>query len=209
MTKKIIIIGVVYFTIVLTLFITCTPCVPLIYTYDITGISAVLKDNQFVELPDNSTKSIYSVRINCELSGKEYVEKKNTAYNALTTSAFATTTCHDYLDEINGLVNKIKDIEIICNKDIWGIEKGYPLDTTMYGLESPAFLWKQPMDSLIHSYNYRGLALDKYGRGYGHSRFYINFKKNTGNDFVKFAIRIYFINGESIQSETKSIRLTD
>jgi len=209
MTKKIIIIGVIYLTIVLTLFITCTPCVPFTYTYDITGISTVFKDNQFVELPDNSTKNIDSVRINCELSGKEYVEKSNTAYNAFISTAYATTTCHDYLDVYNGLVNKIKDVEIICDKDIWGIKKGFPLDTTMYGVENTAFLWKQSMDSLIHTYNYRGIALDKYGKGYGDSRFYINFKRNTGNDFVKFSLKINFVNGETIQSETKSIRLTN
>jgi len=207
MTKKIIIIGVIYLTIVLTLFITCTPCVPFTYTYDITGISTVFKDNQFVELPDNSTKNI--VRINCELSGKEYVEKSNTAYNAFISTAYATTTCHDYLDVYNGLVNKIKDVEIICDKDIWGIKKGFPLDTTMYGVENTAFLWKQSMDSLIHTYNYRGIALDKYGKGYGDSRFYINFKRNTGNDFVKFSLKINFVNGETIQSETKPIRLTN
>ena len=209
MTKKIIIIGVIYLTIVLTLFITCTPCVPFTYTYDITGISTVFKDNQFVELPDNSTKNIDSVRINCELSGKVYVEKSNTAYNAFISTAYATTTCHDYLDVYNGLVNKIKDVEIICDKDIWGIKKGFPLDTTMYGVENTAFLWKQSMDSLIHTYNYRGIALDKYGKGYGDSRFYINFKRNTGNDFVKFSLKINFVNGETIQSETKPIRLTN
>ena len=209
MTKKIIIIGVIYLTIVLTLFITCTPCVPFTYTYDITGISTVFKDNQFIELPDNSTKDIDSVRINCELSGKVYVEKSNTAYNAFISTAYATTTCHDYLDVYNGLVNKIKGVEIICDKDIWGIKKGFPLDTTMYGVESTAFLWKQSMDSLIHTYNYRGIALDKYGKGYGDSRFYINFKRNTGNDFVKFSLKINFVNGETIQSETKSIRLTN
>ena len=209
MTKKIIIIGVIYLTIVLTLFITCTPCVPFTYTYDITGISTVFKDNQFVELPDNSTKNIDSVRINCELSGKEYVEKSNTAYNAFISTAYATTTCHDYLDVYNGLVNKIKDVEIICDKDIWGIKKGFPLDTTMYGVENKAFLWKQSMDSLSHTDNYRGIALDKYGKGYGDSRFYINFKRNTGNDFVKFSLKINFVNGETIQSETKPIRLTN
>ena len=209
MTKKIIIIGVIYLTIVLTLFITCTPCVPFTYTYDITGISTVFKDNQFIELPDNSTKDIDSVRINCELSGKEYVEKSSTVYIAIISTAYATTTCHDYLDVYNGLVNKIKGVEIICDKDIWGIKKGFPLDTTMYGVESTAFLWKQSMDSLIHTYNYRGIALDKYGKGYGDSRFYINFKRNTGNDFVKFSLKINFVNGETIQSETKSIRLTN
>ena len=209
MTKKIIIIGVIYLTIVLTLFITCTPCVPFTYTYDITGISTVFKDNQFVELPDNSTKNIDSVRINCELSGKVYVEKSSTVYNAIISTAYATTTCHDYLDVYNGLVNKIKDVEIICDKDIWGIKKGFPLDTTMYGVENTAFLWKQSMDSLIHTYNYRGIALDKYGKGYGDSRFYINFKRNTGNDFVKFSLKINFVNGETIQSETKPIRLTN
>ena len=209
MTKKIIIIGVIYLTIVLTLFITCTPCVPFTYTYDITGLSTVFTDNQFVELPDNSTKNIDSVRINCELSGKEYVEKSETAYNAFISSAYATTTCHDYLDVYNGLVNKIKNIEITCDKDIWGIEKGFPLDTTMYGVENTAFLWKQSMDSLIHTYNFHGIAIDKYGKGYGDSRFYINFKRNTGNDFVKFSLKINFVNGETIQSETKPIRLTN
>lgn len=209
MTKKIVIIGVIYLIIVLTLFITCTPCVPFTYTYDITGISTVFKDNQFVELPDKSTKNIDSVRINCELSGKEYVEKSNTAYNAFISTAYATTTCHDNLDVYNGLVNKIKDVEIICDKDIWGIKKGFPLDTTMYGIENTAFLWKQSMDSLIHTYNYRGIAIDKYGNGYGDSRFYIRFKRNTGNDFVKFSLKINFVNGETIQSETKFIRLTN
>ena len=132
MTKKIIIIGVIYLTVVLTLFITCTPCVPFTHTYDITGISTVLKKYLFNELPENSTVSIDSVRVNCEISGKEYIEKSNTAYNAFISSAYATTTCHDYLDVYNGLVNKIKNIEIICDKDSWGIKKGFPLDTTMY-----------------------------------------------------------------------------
>ena len=164
---------------------------------------------QTCALPIYSTVSIDSVRVNCEISGKEYIEKSNTAYNAFISSAYATTTCHDYLDVYNGLVNKIKNIEIICDKDIWGIKKGFPLDTTMYGVESTAFLWKQSMDSLIHTYNYSGIAIDKFGKGYGDSRFYINFKRNTGNDFVKFSLRINFVNGETIQSETKSIKLTD
>ena len=209
MTRKIFIIGVIYLTIVLTLFITCTPCVPFTYTYDITGISTVFKKYLFNELPENSTVSIDSVRINCEISGKEYIEKSNIAYNAFISSAYATTTCHDYLDVYNGLVNKIKNIEIICDKDIWGIKKVFPLDTTMYGVENTAFLWKQSMDSLIHTYNFHGIAIDKYGKGYADSRFYINFKRNTGNDFVKFSLRINFVNGETIQSETKSIKLTD
>ena len=79
----------------------------------------------------------------------------------------------------------------------------------MYGVENTAFLLKQSMDSLIHTYNFHGIAIDKYGKGYGDSRFYINFKRNTGNDFVKFSLKINFVNGETIQSETKSIRLTN
>jgi len=209
MTKKIFIIGVIYLTIVLTLFITCTPCVPFTYTYDITGVSAVFKDNQFVEFPDNSTKNIDSVRINCELSGKEYIKESSTAYNNFMSSAYATTTCHDYLDSWKGLVNKIKNIEIVCNKDVWGVKEGFPLDTTMYGVEKYAFLEKQSMDSLIRIYNYQSLALDKDGRGYGRSRFYIYFKRGSGTDFVKFTMKINLLNGETIMGETKSIKLTN
>jgi hypothetical protein len=183
--------------------------VPFTYTYDITGITTVLKDNKFVELPDSLTISIDSVRINCELSGKEYVEKSNTVYHAFISSAYATTSCHDYLDVYNGLVNKIKNVELICDKDIWGIKKGFPLDTTMYGVERIAFFTKQSMDSLIQFYNFKSIALDKYGRGHAHSRFYINIKRNTGNDFTKFTLRINFVNGESVQGETKYVRLTE
>lgn len=209
MTKKIIILVSIYLSIVLLLFITCKPCVSYTFTYDITGITTVLKDNQFIELSDYSTKNIDSVRINCELSGIEYIDKSDLAYNAFFSSAYATTTCHDYLDEYKGLVNKIKTIEITCNKDIWGIKNGQPLDTTLYGIECTGFLFEQSIDSLIHFYNFNNIAIDREGRGYGHSRFYVNFKRDTGNDFVKFSLIINFFNGDTIRSETKSIRLTN
>jgi len=187
---------------------TCGPCEPIIHSYDVKSITVGYVDYNLSRLPDSSSVNQDSVSIRCLLNGIEYTRKK-TAWISFGSKAYATTTCNDYEDVNEGLVKKIKNFEIRCDKTIWGIDAGFPLDTSCYSIrEYPFFGDYLTIDTLLDRFNNNGIALDKWGNGYGNSNFFICFKKQFNADiFYKFQIVLIMDNNDEIQSETQYIKI--